>query len=123
MAYEHNGPLAYIGDGYEPTAMAPYQTYPIQLGQLAPVAPLPTTGFGLSRITIRQVLTAIVVVIIAALIMRQVMKLLKGSQKIERNAVVSRLSTKELATRLYERLDAKGRANPATLRSLERLGR
>jgi hypothetical protein len=70
------------------------------------------------------VLLVIVVVIVVALILHQLMKLAKGATKVERNAVVARLSTKELAQRLYDRLDSKGsRTNTATMRSLERLGR
>ena len=113
-----------LGDypGYAPASpMVPYQTYP--LGQLPPPAPLPG-GFSLANISIRQVLLVLAVVIVVALILHQLMKLSKGSAKVERNTVVSRLSTKELAQRLYDRLDAKGsRTNTATMRSLERLGR
>lgn len=121
MSYEfgpHNG---YKGTTHTLDFGNPqYETYP--LGQLAPAAPM-TTGFSLANINLRQVIMAIVVVIVVALVMRELMKRMKGSPRLERNAVVSRLSTKELATRLYDRLDKKGRANPATMRSLERLGR
>lgn len=124
--------LSFVGDGYEsdPVQHAgyapPYAMYPLSsaLGQLSPPAPLPSTGFSLANINIRQVLLALAVVIVVALILRQMMKLAKNTTKVERNAVVSRLSTKELATRLYDRLDAKGsKTNAATMRSLERLGR
>jgi hypothetical protein len=122
--------LSFVGDNYEsdhPYApAAPYATYPLSmgLGQLPPPAPLAPTGFSLANINIRQVLTALAVVVVVALIMRQMLKLAKNTTKVERNAVVSRLSTKELATRLYDRLEAKGsKTNAATMRSLERLGR
>jgi hypothetical protein len=116
-----------VGDNYETESnSAPYQTYPMSmaLGQLAPPQPLPSGGFSLARINMRQVMIGVVVVVIVALLLRQMMKLAKNTSKVERNAVVSRLSTKELAQRLYERLEAKGsKTNAATMRSLERLGR
>ena len=122
--------LSFVGDNYENDQAyappAPYATYPLSmgLGQLAPPAPLPSGGFSLARINLRQVMLGVVIVVIVALIMRQMMKLAKNTSKVERNAVVSRLSTKELATRLYDRLDAKGsKTNAGTMRSLERLAR
>lgn len=120
--------MLHVGDNYEtepgyttPAPLAAYPTYP--LGQLAPPAPLPGR-FSLANINVRQVLLILVVVVVVALLLRQMMKLAKNTTKVERNAVVSRLSTKELATRLYDRLEAKGsKTNAATMRSLERLGR
>lgn len=115
----------YVHPGYAPQAsqMVPYQTYP--LGQLPPASPLPGP-FNLANVNLRQVLTVVVVVAIAAVILWQIRRMMtKGStSKVERNAVVSRLSTKELAQRLYDRLESKGsRTNTATMRSLERLSR
>lgn len=119
--------LAPIGNNYESDVgflpQPTYQTYPLGLGQLAPPAPLPG-NFSLANINVRQVLLVIVVVIVVALLLYQLMKLTKKPTKVERNAVVSRLSTKELASRLYERLESKGsRTNATTMRSLERLAR
>jgi len=127
VSYDTHAGLRYVGGNYaadRPAFIpAPYKTYPLGLGQLAPPAPLPSGGFNLANIPVRQILIGIAILVIVALIMRQMMKLTQKTMKVERNAVVSRLSTKELAQRLYTRLDAKGRANPATMRSLERLGR
>lgn len=117
--------LAYMGDSYETVneaAYAPMQTYPISLGQLAPAAPLPDR-FSLASVTIKQIVAVAIAIVIAGLIIRQILKMTRGSAKVERNAVVSRISTKELAQRLHDRLENKGRANPATMRSLERLAR
>lgn len=111
--------------GYvSPMPMVPYRTYP--LGQLPPAAPLPGP-FSLANVNVRQVLLVIAVVAVVAVLLWQLMKLTRdkgGAAKVERNAVVSRLSTKELAQRLYDRLESKGsRTNTATMRSLERLSR
>lgn len=129
MTYTMTKHMGAIGPNYEADeymAPAPYATYPLSmgLGQLTTPAPLPSGGFSLANINIRQVLIGIAVVVIAAILLRQAMKLAKNASKVERNAVVSRLSTKELASRLYDRLEAKGsKTNATTMRSLERLGR
>jgi hypothetical protein len=126
VTYAIGPKLLHVGDNYETDAPAPFQMYPLslgQFGQLAPPAPLPGR-FSLANINIRQVLLVLVVIVVVALLMRQMMKLAKNTTKVERNAVVSRLSTKELVRRLYDRLESKGsKTNPAVMRSLERLGR
>jgi len=110
-----------MGPGYE---IDSHQNYPLSygMGQMPPAPPV-ATGFGGAGITLRQVLMGIVCVVVAVLVVRYLMKLAEKSQKVERNSVVQRISTKELAQRLYERLEKRGRANPATMRSLERLSR
>lgn len=131
MTYANQSRLTYIGEGYEavdqpPTyRYAPQHVYPMSLGEFGQLAPAPALPgrFSLANINMRQVIAAILVVIVAALIMRQLLKMTRGPAKMERNAIVSRVSTKELAQRLYERLENKGRANPATMRSLERIAR
>lgn len=112
----------YDGPSY---ALGEHTSYP--LGQLPPPAPL-STGFNLANINLRQVLMVVVVVVVAILIGWLMLRMTRGAakseQKVERNKVVSRLSTKELAQRLYDRLESKGsRTNAATMRSLERLSR
>lgn len=122
--------LGYVGGSYETVEhpsvyrYAP-QTYPLSLGQLPPPAPLPGrfSLANLATLPIKQILAVVLVIIIAALVMRQLLKMTRAPAKVERNAVVSRVSTKELAQRLYDRLENKGRANPATMRSLERIAR
>lgn len=118
-------PQHYLGYGYEPAA----QTYPLAtygsysgLGQLAPAPPV-ATGFSLANLDVRRIVMGVVIVIVVALVLRELMKLTKQTKKLERNEVVARLSTKELAQRLYERLEKKGRANPQVMRSLERYAR
>lgn len=126
MTYQLNPRrLRFVGDNYESdpsTALAApvYQSYP--LGQLPPPAPLPSTGFSLANVNMRQVLMVIAVIVVVAIVLHQLMKLADKTKKVERNTVVQRLSTKELAQRLYDRLEAKGsRTNTATMRSLARL--
>jgi hypothetical protein len=43
-----------------------------------------------------------------------------GGKLMTRNEALGRASTADLAKKLYERLDTKGGASPATLRSLQR---
>lgn len=130
MSYAVGPRLLPVGENYEsareshPGYAMPvpsYQTYP--LGQLAPAPPLPER-FSLANVNVRQVMLVVAVVIVVAIVLYQMMKLAKNTKKVERNAVVSRLSTKELAQRLYDRLEAKGsRTSTTTMRSLERLSR
>ena len=126
--------LRHIGENYEVDhapnpgyALAPlppsYQTYPVSLGQLPDAAPLPGR-FSLANVTTKQVLLIIAVLVVVLVVMHFLNKATKATAKVERNAVVSRMSSKELAKRLYDRLEAKGsRTNATTMRSLERLAR
>jgi hypothetical protein len=123
--------LHHIGDNYE-TERAPHPGYaltplhaaqPVSMGQLPDAAPLPGR-FSLANVTSRQVLLVLAVLVVVVLVMYYLNKSMKKTTKVERNAVVSRLSTKELAQRLYDRLESKGsRTNTTTMRSLERLSR
>lgn len=47
----------------------------------------------------------------------------RSGQRIQRNQAVKRLSTPELAKRLYSRLEKRGKANKTTLRSLSYLAK
>lgn len=130
-AYKLNQ-LRFVGDNYESDAFIPasHQTYPIAapsrpsmaLGQLAPPPALPSLNYSFANVNLRQILLGIAVIVVVALVLRQLMKLADKTKKVERNTVVQRMSTKELAQRLYDRLETKGsRTNTSTMRSLARL--
>jgi len=123
MSYQIQSRTYPIGPGYyrEP------QTYPLSygmrgMGQLAPAPPV-ATGIGGAGITVQQIVIGVVVVIIAIVALWYMTKAAKAGRKVERNAVVQRISTKELAQRLFERLEKRGYTNKDTLRSLDRLAR
>lgn len=63
-------------------------------------------------------LLIIVVVLVGALLLLMLLdSMLNKKKRVQRNPV-KRLSTPELAKQLYARLERKGDANPATMRSL-----
>ena len=82
---------------------------PIPGAQLAAV---PTSsGWG------KKLLLIVIVLVGALLLLMLLSSMLNKKKRVQRNPV-KRLSTPELAKQLYARLDRKGDANPATMRSL-----
>jgi hypothetical protein len=84
-----------------------------------PLTPLPQQQQGMSPETKKLLIIAVVVLTIA-IIWYYSTRGSKEVKRMERNRTVQRLTTKELAGRLYERLEKRKGTNAATLRSLER---
>jgi uncharacterized protein HemX len=96
---------------------------PLRHGNYVPLAPLaqaPSTG--MSPETKKALMVLAVVVVIVAAIWWFSRK--RQTQVLARNrAARDRMSTKDLAKRLYERLEKRKGANQATLRSLQHYAR
>jgi hypothetical protein len=65
----------------------------------------------------KKVLILVIVLIGALLLLMLLGSMLNKKKRVQRNPI-KRLSTPELAKQLYARLERKGDANPATMRSL-----
>lgn len=79
--------------------------------QLAEVPAPSSSGWG------KKLLIIIAVLVGALILLALISSMTSKKKRIERNPV-KRLSTPALAKQLYERLEKRGGANPATLRSL-----
>jgi len=96
------------------------------LGQDAPVlTPQPVPASGASDV-VKKIVAAVIVLAVVIAIIEAVRRQMAGRSStpvLTRNKAVKRLSTAQLAKTLYDRLDKKGNASQATLRSLQAYAR
>lgn len=103
-----------------PSAIHRPITYPLP-PLTYPLSQVETDAAALAReqgVTVGKVLLTLVVIAVIVLLLKKLSEDSKDSAAAPVRNPVNRLSTAALAKKLYERVDERGNANPALLRSL-----